>query len=156
MIYDVKPGKDGESGIREYELMAAAHSLGSNWLTGLGTWGVFHGDEESLSYHMGNFGFIHSGFGHMMLKTGLIGLLLFAGIFVKFISHYLKHCRYLRGMERLLCDAGFASFLFWIPTLLIGTPIIEFRTMLFLGLTLALPFVAVHLQKRYSSLYAAA
>jgi hypothetical protein len=44
------------------------------------------------------------------------------------------------------------------PTLLIGTPIIEFRTMLLIGLTLALPFVAVGLETHYkaSSRYAAA
>jgi hypothetical protein len=42
----------------------------------------------------------------------------------------------------LISDAGFAGFLFWIPTLLIGTPIIEFRTMLLIGLSLAMPFVA--------------
>ena len=41
---------------------------------------------------------------------------------------------------------GFAGFLFWIPTLLIGTRIIEFRTMLLIGLTLALPFVAVGME----------
>jgi hypothetical protein len=156
MVYDVAPKKDGESGIRTYELMSAMHSVGSNWLTGLGTWGVFHGDEETLSFHEGNFSFIHSGFGHLILKTGLLGLLLFMGILFKFISYYLKHCNYLRKTERFLCDAGFASFLYWLPTLLVGTPIIEFRTMLFLGLTLALPFVAVHLQKRYSMPYAAA
>jgi hypothetical protein len=28
------------------------------------------------------------------------------------------------------------------PTLLIGTPVIEFRTMLLLGLTLSMPFIA--------------
>jgi hypothetical protein len=48
----------------------------------------------------------------------------------------------------LLADAGFAGFLFWVPTLLIGTPMIEFRTMLLIGLCLALPFVAAGMQRR--------
>ena len=42
----------------------------------------------------------------------------------------------------LLADAGMAGLLFWMPTLLIGTPVIEFRTMLLLGLTLAMPYLA--------------
>jgi hypothetical protein len=31
--------------------------------------------------------------------------------------------------------------LFWLPTLLIGTPIIEFRSMLLIGMTLALVYL---------------
>jgi hypothetical protein len=74
----------------------------------------------------------------------------------------LKHRRTLAGNARLIADAGFAGFLFWIPTLLIGTPIIEFRTMLLIGLTLAMPFVAVGMHNYqvrhtlYRHLYAAA
>jgi hypothetical protein len=60
----------------------------------------------------------------------------------------------------LLADAGFAGLLFWMPTLLIGTPVIEFRTMLLLGLTLAMPYLAHRVGSRNSStqaaLYAAA
>jgi hypothetical protein len=59
------------------------------------------------------------------------------------VSYYAKTRSFLSGNALLIADAGFAGFLFWIPTLLIGTPIIEFRTMLLFGLTLALPFVAV-------------
>jgi hypothetical protein len=34
-----------------------------------------------------------------------------------------------------------AGLLFWLPTLLIGTPIIEFRSMLLIGMTLALVYL---------------
>ncbi len=54
---------------------------------------------------------------------------------MRYRSHY-------RGNHALLADAGLAGLLFWLPTLLVGTPIIEFRTMLLLGFTLALPFLA--------------
>lgn len=145
LIYDITP----ERGIRDgrfYELYAAAQSMEGNWLFGRGTWGTFSGDRDRLSYHSDDFGFVHSGFGHMVLKTGLVGLLLFCALLGTYISFYLRHRNRLAGYARLLADCGFAGFLFWIPTLLVGTPIIEFRTMMLLGLTLAMPFVAVGLR----------
>jgi glutathione S-transferase len=66
------------------------------------------------------------------------------------ISYCARHRKFLAGNALLIADAGFAGFLFWIPTLLIGTPTIEFRTMLLFGMTLALPFVAVGLERRKS------
>jgi hypothetical protein len=146
LLYDLAPDKGLEDN-RFYELYAAAESLRGNWLFGLGTWGSFTGDQELLSYHFGKFDFVHSGFGHIILKTGLAGLLLFCGLLAAFVSYYAKTRKFLIGNALLIADAGFAGFLFWIPTLLIGTPIIEFRTMLLFGLTLALPFVAVGLER---------
>lgn len=144
IIYDISPDK-GIKESRFYELYAAAQSMDGNWLFGRGTWGTFSGDRDLLSYHGDDFSFVHSGFGHIVLKTGLVGLLLFSSILVAYVSFYFKHRKYLVGEPRLIADAGFGGFLFWVPTLLIGTPIIEFRTMLLLGLTLAMPFVAVGL-----------
>jgi hypothetical protein len=142
LIYDINPDR-GIKESRFYELYAAAQSMDGNWLFGRGTWGSFMGDRDRLSYHGNDFSFVHSGFGHILLKTGLTGLVLFICILGAYVSFYLKHRRTLAGNARLIADAGFAGFLFWMPTLLIGTPIIEFRTMLLIGLTLAMPFVAV-------------
>jgi hypothetical protein len=145
LIYDITM----ERGVKEsrfYELYAAANSMEDNWLFGRGTWGSFVGDRDRLSYHGDDFSFVHSGFGHMILKTGLVGLLVFCGILTAFISFYMKHRNALVGDARLVADAGFAGFLFWVPTLLIGTPIIEFRTMTLLGFALAMPFIAVGVQ----------
>ncbi|MDB5839416.1 MAG: hypothetical protein JWQ23_1368 [Herminiimonas sp.] len=146
LIYDIAPEKNLNDN-RFYELFAAAKSLGDNWLFGLGSWGTFSGDQELLGYHFGKFDFVHSGFGHIILKAGLVGLLLFCLLLVAYTSYYFRHRKYLNGNARLIADAGFAGFLFWVPTLLIGTPIIEFRSMLLIGLTLAMPFVAVSLEK---------
>jgi len=146
LFYDITPERGGIKENRFYELYAAAKSLSNNWLFGLGSWGTFTGDQELLSYHFGKFDFVHSGFGHIILKTGLVGLLLFCWLLWAYASYYFRHRKMLTGNARLLSDAGFAGFLFWIPTLLIGTPIIEFRTMLLIGLTLALPFVAVGME----------
>lgn len=155
LIFDISPEKTiNES--RFYELYAASKSVGDNWLFGLGTWGKFDADYRRLAYHMGSFDFVHSGFGHLILKTGLVGCLLFSCVLIAYASYYFKHRGGLVGKARLLADAGFAGFLFWLPTLLIGTPIIEFRTMLLIGLTLALPFVAVGLQNYQMRNYHAA
>ncbi|MGH8806848.1 MAG: O-antigen ligase family protein [Noviherbaspirillum sp.] len=154
LIYDITM----ERGIREsrfYELYAAAQSMEGSWLFGRGTWGDFVGDRERLSYHGNDFSFVHSGFGHMILKTGLVGLLVLCGILAAFISFYMKHRNGLFGDARLVADAGFAGFLFWVPTLLIGTPIIEFRTMMLLGLALAMPFIAVGVQNSQVRTYLA-
>lgn len=146
LIYDISSQSGGIKENRFYELYAAAQSLSGNWLFGLGSWGTFTGDQELLSYHFGKFDFVHSGFGHIILKTGLVGLLLFCSLLFAYASYYFRHRKMLTGNARLLSDAGFAGFLFWMPTLLIGTPIIEFRSMLLIGLTLALPFIAVGME----------
>ena len=59
------------------------------------------------------------------------------------VTHYGRQRRYWRGHAALLADMAMAGLLFWMPTLLIGTPVIEFRTMLLLGLTLALPYLCI-------------
>ena len=153
LIYDISPDK-GLNDNRFYELYAAAQSLAGNWLFGLGSWGSFTGDQELLSYHFGKFDFVHSGFGHIVLKSGIAGLLLFCSLLAAYVAFYFRHRNRLRGNARLMADAGFAGFLFWMPSLLIGTPIIEFRTMLLMGLTMAMPFVAVGLEKYRVRAYA--
>lgn len=157
LIYDISPNKSVQSGSnRFYELYSASRSLGDDWqkwMFGLGSWGRFAGDENLLGYHNGRFDFVHSGFGHLILKSGLLGLALFLGLLYKFCRFYFTQCRFLTGKSRLLADAGFAGFLFWLPTLLIGTPIIEFRTMLMIGLCLAMPFIAVGATRSYRNAY---
>ena len=142
LLYDVGPQRATEVS-RFYELEAAAHSLQGSWLFGLGSWGSFRGNEDALDYHFGKFDFVHSGFGHLVLKSGLAGLLLFVTLLAAVVIHYLRARPTLRGNGALLADAGMASLLFWMPTLLIGTPVIEFRTMLLIGLTLAMPYLAL-------------
>jgi hypothetical protein len=147
LVYDIGAESGGIKENRFYELYAAANSLTGNWLFGLGSWGGFKGDADLLDYHFGIYDFVHSGFGHIILKSGLVGLALFLSLLAAYVSFYFRSRKQLTGNARLMSDAGFAGFLFWIPTLLIGTPIIEFRSMLLIGLTLAMPFVAVGLHK---------
>ncbi|WP_194721528.1 O-antigen ligase family protein [Noviherbaspirillum malthae] len=147
LIYDISPSRSGGiKNSRFYELYAAAQSMDGHWLFGRGTWGTFTGDRERLAFHEGNWGFVHSGFGHLILKGGIVGVMIFIGMLASYVAFYLRYRKHLYGKAALLSDAGFAGFLFWIPTFLIGTPIIEFRTMLLFGLTMAMPFIAVGLQ----------
>ena len=155
LLYDIGPAHSTEVS-RFYELEAAAHSLEGHWLFGLGSWGSFYGNEDILDYHFGKFDFVHSGFGHLLLKSGLVGLMMFIALLAAVVIHYLRQRRHWNRHSALMADAAIAGLLFWTPTLLIGTPVIEFRTMLLLGLTLALPYLCVpHVKPvsfRFSSL----
>ena len=143
-LFDVLgDGKGAESSSRTLEYTETWRSLGDSWLFGKGMWGTMQSNLEALSYHVGNFGFVHSGFGHILLKAGVFGLLMFLGLLGSFALYYLKARKILTGDLRMMADAGAASVLFWLPSLLIGTPIIEFRSMMMLGLALALPFIAM-------------
>ncbi len=66
----------------------------------------------------------------------------------------------MRGNSALLADMSMAGLLFWSPTLLIGTPIIEFRSMLLIGMTLAMvylhPLIVRCPDRHLSQAYAAA
>lgn len=141
LLYDVGPSH-ATAVSRFYELETAALSLQDNWIWGLGSWGKFFDLENLLDYHFGEFDYVHSGFGHLLFKTGVIGLILFSALLMTFFLHSKRYRSHYRGNHALLADAGLAGLLFWLPTLLVGTPIIEFRTMLLLGFTLALPFLA--------------
>ncbi len=132
---DVSSGRFGE-------LIMAFDTIRDHWLFGAGTWAEFRGGV--ISYHFGVYDFVHSGIVHIWLKTGLVGLVLFLG---GLLSHIVfVHAK--RGLiepgRRAFFEAGFAGFLFSIPNLLIGTPIIEFRTMLLFGLVLAIPYLVYH------------
>ena len=57
----------------------------------------------------------------------------------------------MRGNSALLADMSMAGLLFWSPTLLIGTPIIEFRSMLLIGMTLAMVYLHPQLVRSRNS-----
>jgi hypothetical protein len=150
LLYDVGPGRATEVS-RFYELEAAAKSLDGQWLFGLGSWGTYYGNEDALDYHFGKFDFVHSGFGHLVLKSGLVGLLMFLALLSACVLHYFRYRAAIRGNSALLADMSMAGLLFWSPTLLIGTPIIEFRSMLLIGMTLAMVYLHPQLVRRRTS-----
>lgn len=126
------------------ELYAAWLSVKDSPLWGLGTWGRYDGSRFSeLAWHRGDFGWMHSGVLHIMLKSGLLGvvaMLLAMVLFVRFVSRVTPR---LDESHRGLFLAGAAGLLFMLPNWLIGTPVIEFRTMQLMALCTALPYMVV-------------
>lgn len=124
------------------ELFMAFDTIRDHWLLGAGTWAEFR--HSTISWHFGVYDFVHSGIVHIWLKTGLVGLALFLGGLLSYISFVHTRRKMIEPERRALFEASFAGFLFSIPNFLVGTPIIESRTMLLFGLILAIPYLAYH------------
>ncbi|MBT9538264.1 O-antigen ligase [Thiobacillus sp.] len=127
---------------RFFELYAALQTVKEKPLFGVGTWGSFKvGASEHLAllFHQGRYDFVHSGFGHVLLKSGLVGLVLFTGILVAVWRFASRMRRWIPENRLAIFESFRAGFVFFIPNLLTGTPVAEFRTMIWLGLVLAVP-----------------
>lgn len=126
------------------ELYAAWLSLKDSPLWGLGTWGRYDGSRfPELAWHRGDFGWMHSGMLHVMLKSGLIGVAAVLLAAVLYLQYIRRERAALDEPSRGLLLAGAAGMLFMLPNWLIGTPVIEFRTMQLMGLCAALPYLVV-------------
>lgn len=147
LVYDItRGGAVSLYGGRFQELAQALETIRNNPILGVGAWGEFAG--YGIDYHQGSYGFVHSGFVHVLLKTGLVGLTIFLGIFVGFASFVLRRRSAIDSAYRPLFDAAFGGFLFLLPSLSVATPVIEYRTMLMLGIVLSLPYCAHWVQQR--------
>lgn len=157
---------------RFFELFKAYQTFEKNPILGVGTWGSFQvgmSDQLALLYHRGRFDFVHSGFGHVLLKSGLLGFVLFIGMMVATWRYGSRMRERIQPDQLAIFESFRAGVFFFIPTLLTGTPIPEFRTMIWLGLVLAIPLAIArmsvlvadisrttkekpaHLAQRYSS-----
>jgi hypothetical protein len=131
LLYDVSGSvKQG----RFAELYQAFLTVTENPLLGVGPWGGYGGN--------GAIQFMHSGIMHVWLKAGLVGLIPFILLFVSFIRFCIRGNAAIPYTQRALFWAGATSVLFTAPNILMGTPIIEFRTMQMTGICFALPYVA--------------
>jgi O-antigen ligase len=143
LLPDLFAGKSGDVSTGRFgELFMAFDTIRDHWLLGAGTWAEFRGGV--IGYHFGVYDFVHSGIVHIWLKTGLVGLVLFLGGLLSYIVFVHAKRRMIEPGQRAFFEAGYAGFLFSIPNVLVGTPIIEFRTMLLFGLVLAIPYLAYH------------
>lgn len=133
------------------ELYAAWLSLKESPLWGLGTWGTYDGSRfAALGWHRGDFSWMHSGILHIMLKSGLIGFAAVVLLVVCLVRFLLRHHHSLDEADRGLLYLGIAGLLFMLPNWLVGTPVIEYRTMQLMALCTAMPYlvVAVAQQRR--------
>ncbi len=146
LIERIAPDVGAREGItsrqaRFYELYKAFDTVLVNPVLGVGTWGQFEVGVSAagLDYHRGNYGFVHSGFGHVLLKSGLIGLIVFCGILFSAWRSASRAARNVSESNRAMFESFRAGFIFLLPVLLFGSPIIEFRSMALLGVLLAVP-----------------
>ncbi|HEY4542432.1 MAG TPA: hypothetical protein VIG66_08675, partial [Noviherbaspirillum sp.] len=65
LIYDIIGQGDLRYG-RFYELWLAYQSMEGHWLFGLGSWGTYRGNADTIGFAT-DFSFVHSGFGHIVL-----------------------------------------------------------------------------------------
>lgn len=125
------------------ELYAAWLTIRHDWLVGLGAWGRYDGFRFSdLAWHRGDFSWMHSGVLHLTLKTGVVGLAI-ALAAVWLYAHFVwVQQRSASPADRGVLLLGGAGALFMLPAMLVGTTLIEFRTMQLFALCIALPYVA--------------
>jgi O-antigen ligase len=123
------------------ELSLAFETFKQHPIFGVGPWAAYtetHGRKDGLEY------FTHSSIIHMLFKTGLVGLLLFLSIFLSFTRWWLKNRR--RPWDdpdlKMLGDSAFAGFLFEVPDMLFGTPIIIYRHLQLVAFFVALTYLA--------------
>jgi O-antigen ligase len=125
------------------ELYATVLAIRESPIWGLGLWGRYDGFRFSdLAWHGGNFTWMHSGVLHLALKSGLIGVILSTACIVSVLTFTARTFRRLPAGIQSLQVAGICGLAFLMPNWLIGTPVIEFRTMQLTAFVLALPYLA--------------
>lgn len=125
------------------ELYAAFLSIKESPWIGLGVWGRYDGFRFSeLAWHGGDFGWMHSGLLHITLKSGLIGAGITIAVLVYLIAYVLRFKNEMSSNQLGIMMAGLGGVLFMLPNWLIGTPVIEYRTMQLMALCFALPYMA--------------
>jgi hypothetical protein len=127
---------------RFFELYTAWLTVQEKPVFGVGTWGSFKvgaGEHIALAYHGGRYDFVHSGFGHVLLKSGFLGLILFVGMLVALWRYASRMRQHIPENSLAAFESFRAGLIFFIPILISGTPVPEFRTMVWLGLVLAIP-----------------
>ncbi len=143
---DIK-GKSGDITFktgRFIELKMAWETAKNNILFGVGPWGKYKVTKKGWNISSE---FVHSSFIFMLLKMGVIGCLVFGLIFAAFVRFWLTQRKRLPMHVRGFAEASFAGFLFFIPTILFGNPIVEYRPMALLGFCLAIPYIVCYLNK---------
>ncbi|MFA6262609.1 MAG: O-antigen ligase family protein [Bacteroidia bacterium] len=136
-LYELDPRRQ-----RFYELKMAMQTVAKNPIVGVGPAGEFNPPSHiGLEYHRGNYNFVHSGFVHVLLKTGVVGLAIFCGLLLAYGAALRRQWRDAPERYRVYLVASACSFAAAFPNLVFGTPMIESRTMFLMGLGFALPLL---------------
>jgi O-antigen ligase len=150
LLIDVKT--DGDSDPRKsrlYELTTALETVKEEPFFGVGPSGQFKVKSPiGLEYHNGNYGFVHSGFGHILLKTGFVGLFIFLGLFAIYVREVKKGWKFILPEYKAIVIGCLCGFVAQMPNMFGGAPIVEIRTMLVSGLLFAIPLICFNLSKQ--------
>ena len=131
---------------RFYELQSAMETVAQHPVFGVGPAGSFNPRSHvGLEYHKGNYGFVHSGFVHVLLKMGVVGLLVFCGLLGAYLLTLWRQWRDAPAHYRGYLAVSACGFAASLPNLVFGTPMIEGRTMLLLGVVMALPVLVARM-----------
>jgi O-antigen ligase len=143
-FYDVT-GKTGDITFKQgrlTEIAMAYETIANNVILGVGPWGRIspYSDKD----------YMHGGVLQIWLKLGIGGLALFIMALTAFVLYCFRVSRQLPPEKKGLFEAGFAGVLFLMPDLVVGTPVVEYRTMQLTGLCMALPYIvyAINRDKR--------
>jgi alpha-L-arabinofuranosidase len=143
-----KSGKISFTKGRFSELYAAVMAVNSSPLVGLGPWGVntsFTRERDSAPAS-----FVHSSIVHVYLKMGLLGLAAYLGLLIGFPLWWFRQRLRTWNDPRLrtIGDAFFCGYLFWLPDIWFGTPLIIYRHTQLLALFFAVPAAAWAIDSR--------
>ena len=134
---------------RFYELYRAIQITNVSPIVGLGPWGI---NQPRVTRHERG-DFVHSSFVHMYVKSGLAGLSLYFWMLLSFSIWWIRirKQKWNNDDNRYLAEAFFCGFLFEIPDLIFGTPIIIYRHFQILAIVFAIPFICRLMDNRIGS-----
>jgi hypothetical protein len=142
-VHDLLPSKYGTDNDRVLELRYTMETFLNNLIAGVGAWGSYEGSNR-IAWQQGSGSggsFVHSGFLHIALKTGLVGLGILAGTIGAFMHHVRRLPKDLSLQGQVLIAAGIAGLLFMLPDFFIGTPIPQVRTTQMIAFCIGLPYL---------------
>ena len=140
-IFDLVSGRTGAESTRLLELRLAWESFADSPIVGIGAWGRYaHSNLIAWQQSTLAGSFLHSGVLHIAMKTGLVGLALGIGLVWAFLRH-VRGLRKSNPVATALTVAACSGLLFMLPDMLLGTPIMQVRTMQLLAFCLGLPFM---------------
>lgn len=134
---------------RFHELQTAWETAKDSPIFGVGPSGSFRVRSHfGLEYHLGRYDYVHSGFGHVFLKMGAIGLAAFGGLFMSYFIFVARSWTRLPSKWKAPFVSALCVVIAQMPNMMFGTPIGEIRTMMVLGLMFALPFIVTRISQR--------
>ena len=150
VLLDVKTDKNADPRLdRYYELRVAWQTVREEPFFGVGLNGSFKvSSPVGLYYHGGVYDYVHSGFGHILLKTGFVGLFIFLGIFVTYIWQVIIGWKFVLVEHKALVVGVLCGFVTQLPNMISGAPISEIRTMQLSGFLFAVPLICIAIGRK--------